>query len=247
MPALRELLETRFRTTYAISDELRSDPELADLISAIDAGTATPFEIGLQSPAWVAARLWEAIPDPVRAGDFYELLWKFHDLDWPDITPSSVWSPENAQRFIDAALDATERTLPDDGWALLHQELVSRHPDLERSVPPPPATPIDRLAWLDRLQFTQDRISDDSQVTALVGLLICQLFATQHVPVPVALAERLFGLALGRPVILWLLRSWSHARPILLADLVVDPRLCAFCVCVDRRLSDFPSGNDAVV
>jgi len=243
MPALLELLDTRFRTNYTISDELRSDPELTDLIGAIDAGTATPFEIGLQSPAWVAARLWEAVPDPVSAGDFYELLWKYHDLYWPEITPSYVWSPENAQRFIDATLDTIERALPDDGWSLLRHEVVSRHPDLERSVPPLPATPIDRLAWLERLQFTHDQISEDSQVTALVGLLICQLFATQHVPVPVALAERLFGLALGRPVILWLLRSWSHARPILLADLVVEPRLCAFACAL---IGEFPTPHRAM-
>lgn len=243
MPALRGLLDTRFRTSYTLSDELRSDPELTDLVSAIDNGIATPFEIGLQSPAWVAARLWEAIADPVSDGDFYELLSKYHDLHWPEMTPSYVWSPENAQRFIDAALDTIERTLPDDGWSLLRQEVVSRHPDLERSVPPLPATPIDRLAWLDRLRYTHDQISEDSQVAALVGLLMCQLSGTQHVPDQVALAERLFSLALGRPVILWLLRSWSHARPNLLADLVVDPRLCAFACAL---IGEFPTPNPAM-
>jgi hypothetical protein len=227
LPTLRELHDQRFAETYTVDGALRNDPELAHIIAAIEARTASPFDVGCQSPAWIAARLWELVPQPATQDDVLQWLAKWHDLGWPEILPSALLSPENANGLIDAALDAIEANLSKEGWSLLRSDIVDRSANLAAVTPPVPQTALDRLQWLDRLHWTHDRISEDSHIVYLVGIALRHIAATEYAGVPFLQADRLFELALGRPAVLHAIASWCASLPVLLADLVVNSTLCA--------------------
>jgi hypothetical protein len=105
MDAFKVLLSGIHGQRYEVSVAARSDPELADLVEAIEAGRSDPTQIVSRTPEWIAARLWEmtlaqeATPDSAlrRWVDLWGLL------QHPSLVPGAVWSTPDAKAFREAA------------------------------------------------------------------------------------------------------------------------------------------------
>ena len=152
---------------------------------------------------------------------------KMCELCQDSFAPAEVWSAEHVDWFVDAAFQAIEANYPADGWTRLRDEIIARFGDGASFIPPLPETPLGRLEWLERLQYTHDPLSEDSQILYLVGMLLRQISVVEHVSAPYAVAERLFALAVDRPVLLKTIVDWCNGLPILLADIALTPVVCA--------------------
>ena len=193
-------------------------------------GTAQAFEdylgagaIGehpvVQTPSWVAARLWEqSVEADLRTwGQRWELL------GWATFTPSAVWAAPAAQRFTQAALLA----LRDSGlpqWDHASMSQILRTSADVREVRP--ATLKSDLLGraLDR-QSTMYRadLFDVNTLCALMRVLALEMLHTEVGPAPSDLAQQLVTLATRHPDLCMTLMDCCRQHPSMLADLLMCP------------------------
>lgn len=237
MPALAQLHQERFHETYVIAADARGRAELAEVIAALESGDAAPIDVGCQTPSWVSARLWDAVTEAATQHNLYQWLSKWEALGSPDMTPSKVWSGENATCFINLALAAIETQLPADGWRLLREELIARRPSFASDFLPMPADPPRQLQWADRLQVLDHLSSPDGYTLTLVGFLLRQVDIAEYVPVPYTVADRLFMLALERPTVLRRVADLCKQFPLSLADLALNPATCTLACSIIAEYS----------
>ncbi len=236
MSALKILVSGIHGRRYEASVAVRSDPELVDLIEAIEAGRNDPAPIVCRTPEWIAARLWETAlvqeASPDGALRRWVDLWGM--LQYPSLVPRSEWSASDAKAFREAALHAiaTERSLR--GWietrdlyarqaALVHNVTVSV---TDSRFPQPPETLVDRALWAQSRPVeasTYDSLSMCGDLFGLVRLLLADPDAEDYSPAPHPVAAQIVDLAIDRAELFIELLFQIPTRPKLLADLVIHP------------------------
>jgi hypothetical protein len=236
MDAFKVLLSGIHHHRYEVSVAVRSDPELTDLVKAIEAGRSEPTQIINRAPEWIAARLWEitltqeVTPDRAlrRWGDLWSLL------QHPSLVPRAVWRTPDAEAFREAALRvlATESGL--GGWietrdlyvqqaALVHNVTVAI---AGSRFPRPPDTLVDRALWIQSQPIeasAYDSLDICADLFGLVRLLLADADAEDNSPAPHATAAQIVDLAIDRTELFIELLFQVRAHPRLLADLVVHP------------------------
>ncbi len=253
MAAFVTLLQKRFERTCLISGSARSNPELRDVVAAIDARTLEPLAIGCQSPEWVAARLWDRrLPDAADLSVAVR-LWvdRWKQLGSPSLVPANLWEEAAASAFRETALKVLESDEGLVGWnemrtgilnerALVHGMAVS---DLDGSVPSVPITMVDRSLWLEdnRIQREVMEVFETcNDIFGLVRLLFMDVEHAEHAPAPHVLAGKLFALAAERPALLLEIIFRVRSRPVLIADLLLNPATSALaCVLIGQWQSGF--------
>ena len=236
MEAFKVLLSNIHDQRYEISAAVRSNPELANLVEAIEAGRANPAEIVSRTPEWIAARLWEmtlaqeASPDVAlrRWVDLWGLL------RYPSLVPAKVWSASDAKGFREAALNTLASEPGLGGW-LATRGLYVKQTALAHDVteviagprfPQPPDTLVDRALWAQSRPIersTYDSLENCGDLFGLVRLLLADADATDNSPAPHPVAAQIIDMAADRAELFIQLLFQVQAQPKLLADLVIHP------------------------
>jgi hypothetical protein len=106
LDAFKVLLSGIHDQRYEARSTTRSDPELTDLLDAIEAGRTDPVTIVSRTPEWVAARLWEIVLEQEATPDSalrrWADLWAL--LHYPSFVPAAAWSASHAETFRETAL-----------------------------------------------------------------------------------------------------------------------------------------------
>jgi len=109
--------------------------------------------------------------------------------------------------------------------------LASNHPapDIEIRVAQVPSTMFDRVRWLDDRGF--EHVRDDHDACAdlwgVARLLLAEVADVDMSVAPHPLATQLLDLAAEKPELLDFIALAAHQQPVVLADLLLHPRLCA--------------------
>jgi hypothetical protein len=233
--ALLAAMEGRHHRTI----EPGTDPELKALAEQLALDRPDPGLLQSPSPSWVAARLWEGVPPAIGTPADRLRYWmdRWHLLDSPEIKPGRDWDTASAQRFADAALAVLAIDPGFLGWEQLRIHLVartaitSRRPisEVTSSVGPVPSSMVDRVRWLDNRGF--EHVRDDHDAFAdLWGparILLREVADVDMSLAPNPLAKQVLDLAIEKPELLDFVILIAHQRPVLLADILLHPRLAA--------------------
>lgn len=232
MDAFKVLLSSIHDQRYEAGVAVRSDPELADLVEAIEAGR----RIISRTPEWIAAMLWEITlaqeVTPDTALRRWVDLWGL--LQHPSLVPGAVWSIPDAKAFREAAISviATEPGL--SGW-IETRNLYAQQAALARNVsvavanswfPQPPDTLVDRALWTESRPIeasAYNSLDICSDLFGLVRLLLVDADFEDNSLAPHPVAAQIVDLAIGRAELFIDLLFQVRARPRLLADLVIHP------------------------
>lgn len=237
MDAFKTLLSGIHEQRYGATVEVRTDPELAELVKAIEAGRSDPSQIVSRTPGWIAARLWEQLLVQEAAPD--SALRRWVDLTGllhhPLIVPEKVWSTADANTFRQAAISVIETEPCFGGWNET-RDLYARQAALERCLPrdiadsqfpPPPDTLVDRALWAGSHPIeasTYGSLDACGKLFRLLGLLLADADAAENSPAPHPVVAQIIDLAIDRAELFIALLFQIRARPRLLADLVIHPR-----------------------
>ncbi|MBU2849568.1 hypothetical protein [Acidithiobacillus ferrivorans] len=237
MDAFKTLLSGIHEQRYGATVEVRTDPELAELVEAIETGRSNPSQIVNQTPGWIAARLWELILAQEATPD--SALRRWVDLrgllHHPLIVPDEVWSTPDANTFRQAAISVIETEPGLGGWnetrdLYARQTALANH--LTRDVaysqfPLPPDTLVDRALWAGSHPIeasTYGSLDTCGDLFGLVGLLLADADAADNSPAPHPVVAQIIDLAIDRAELFIALLFQIRTRPRLLADLVIHPR-----------------------
>ncbi|MHB8391549.1 MAG: hypothetical protein ACYDBH_18535, partial [Acidobacteriaceae bacterium] len=254
MLAFQALLGRIYTQTYRWTEAVRSESDLAALIASIESEQKDPGHIICQTPAWVAARLWECRLAKSEGGPSDLRLWVdlWRLLRSPALVPDEVWRQAEAKSFREAAVQVIALEAGLEGWsetraayvrrmALAHNVLVA---DVELRIPEPPSTLVNRALWLEHPMMERsacDIFDDYSDVFGLVRLLLADVVADDNTPAPHPMAVRLIDLAINRTELFHDLLFHVRAHPTLLADLLLHPPTTALaCLLVAQWRS--PTG-----
>jgi hypothetical protein len=173
----------------------------------------------VQTPAWIAARLWDNAPSADLAA--WAMRWEL--LDWVGIIPSIAWSEQDAERFRVAALQALcNANLP--AWEHVSiSEILRKSGDMREMVP----TEV-RPDLLGRfLGHTPPHYGTDlykaHALCALMRALTLELAYIEAGPVPSKMAQELVAFAMGHPDLCNVLIDCCLQAPQVMADLIFCP------------------------
>ncbi|NLC35230.1 MAG: hypothetical protein GX772_02070, partial [Alcaligenaceae bacterium] len=173
-----------------------------------------------QTPAWVAARLWDS---PQQDGDLSTWMMRWKLLDWVLFKPASVWSQESAQRFREAAFLALRNSaLP--GWDQVAVAASLRDYGDIRVAGATEVKP-DLLGRVLDHPFNHhgSELFEARELCALMRLLILELEQVETRAVPSAMAKDLVALAMRHPDLCRELIECCLQKPQVLADLIFCP------------------------
>jgi hypothetical protein len=255
LSALKALLKGRFEHAYRISNEARGKTELAPVVAAIERRELEPSGIGCQSTEWIAARLWDRAPIDPDDKTVALRLWvdRWQELGSPSLNPAVAWGEADALAFWDAATEMLESKAGLVGWGELRAGFIERmarvsgqaSSDLGSYVPAVPDTLVDRMLWLEdnRLQRGIRELLDGCEsISAVLGLLLNNIEASDHAPAPHPFGARLLALAAERAELFLILLFGLRARPKVLADVLLNPPTSALaCLVVGQWQS--PGGG----
>lgn len=236
MDAFKVLLTGIHVRRYEVNVAVRSDPELVELVEAIEAGRFSPNQIVSRTPEWIAARLWEetleheATPDSAlrRWVDLWALL------QYPSFVPEAVWSKPDAKIFRETAIGTIEAEASLGGWKetrdLYVQQAALAH-DLPLKIADsrfshPPSTLVDRALWVESRMITAnafDSLDTCADLFGLVRVLLADVDAANNSPAPHPVADKIIDLAIDRAELFMYLLFQVRAHPRLLADLIIHP------------------------
>ena len=239
LPALATLYKGIHQESYSFCRDFHGPPELAEIAHAIRAGTLSPYDVGSESPAWVAARLWDRTLrqglDPILSLRVWIDRWKL--LGSPALVPGRVWSEDDAEAFRAAALavltpsngllDWEERraaicTLSARYVGQLPAHVLHDFPDLPRTL-------IGRAQWLREPSIHEcfsDLFLQCDDLISLVWILLSDIASDDIARAPHPVATPLVHLATTYPDVLFLFLLHVRSKPILLADLLLTPATC---------------------
>ncbi|MDA8118895.1 MAG: hypothetical protein M0Z85_02335 [Gammaproteobacteria bacterium] len=244
----RSFLEQRYHDHYRVALTINPNTELEATTTAVNAGTLEPRNIPCQSPAWVAARLWDRVlPAAIDAGSALR-VWvdRWSLLGFPSLTPSQVWDENAAETFRNTAINTLEHGYV-TGWDAARNRYIrelatARGQDpssYEGHISPVPTTIIDRALWLENHTLndaTYPSREANQNLSGLMRLLLADVLVTDRAPAPHPLIRRLVDLALDRPELLLALVDQAPAHPHLLADLLFCPETSALaCLLIAQR------------
>jgi len=255
-PVLAGQSERRF-----IFDAVASQAsELAMIVAKLQGAPQDVHHLPCPTPGWVIARLWDRAPKHLSPAERLRFWLDRCDL-LPDyyLAPAIAWDESTAEMFRTAAL---ERLASDQGllgWEALRSRLVARSTaltgrpisDHESDLLSIPATTVDRYLWLDRpgRERAGDGMDTCGDLWHLANFLLRDIEDANHSAAPHPVAHKLFEIAAERPELLEFITLRLRDMPIVLADMLLDPRLSAVaCMLVvkwtsglgawDRELQD---------
>ena len=234
--AFASLLSKRHEIAYRVDDPARTRADLASVITAIDQGKPAPRDIVCQTPEWVAARLWDRPLTDNTDSSAALRVWvdRWNLLGCPSLVTGHAWKEAPASAFREAALNVLGSDPGLVDWNEMRVGIFTRRalasnqsPSvMEGSVPPVPATLVDRAIWLDdpgverALMGTLEACGD---IFGLVRLLLEEVQAEDNAPAPHKIASSLFALMIERPELLFRVLISVRWSPELLADLLLYP------------------------
>jgi hypothetical protein len=241
--SLEPVIDRRYKRRFTVGADARNDPTLRVVVTALTDNPDGVHHIDCPSPSWVAARLWERTDhlDPDARLRFCVDRWAL--LDGYSFAPIREWSELRVRQFREAAFRILQLGESFFSWAELRTRLTSQLAlsanaplaSMETYVPAVPAPLLDRIEWLERQEF--DRVRDEYETCedlwALVNLLVADALVDEQSRAPHPVMQSLVDLAVERPELLSFLVSKARYEPVLMADLVLEPRTAALaCVLV---------------
>ncbi len=236
--ALGPVLERRFERKFEVDSKAQEDSALQPIIATFLNSPKDIKPLECPAPEWVAARLWE------RAPKYLALTARLRY--WADrcnllsgyaFAPSSVWDNTTAQEFREAAFKVLCSDVSLFGWDQLRKRLVGSlardsgltPSEIDGRIPAVPTTFVDRYLWLERREFEHARDDDDAceDLWNLTRLLLRDAQDTDQSPAPHPVAQTLFELAADRPELLEFITLKIRQEPVLLADMLFEPRFSA--------------------
>ena len=248
LSALVVLLKKRFDETYRIIGKHRGNPDLDTVAEEIRNVEIRLDRIGCQTPAWVAARLWECMlsdsNDRSNALRVWFDLWE--KLGHPSLVPGRVWDEETSTAFRVAAFAVLKSDPGIPGWEAVRTDLIKKQslvtkqdPDsVSARVPCVPEILVDRVSWIfDCTDHSRMREYED--VEGLVSLLLADVEAEHSGPAPHPVARRLIDLAKERADLFFFLVFHASHNAAFLVDLLLSPSTSGVaCLLIARwRLS----------
>jgi hypothetical protein len=232
--ALRALLDRLYIQAYRGSEALRAESALAAVLASIETGEKDPGQLLCQTPAWVAARLWERRSETSESRGLRRWVDLWGLLQHPALVPGEVWRKPDSEVFREAAVHviASEEALT--GWhetrATYVQAIALAHGvpvgEMEPRISAPPATLVGRALWLEE-SVLQDcvfhTLESFDDVLGLLRPLLADVVAEDNAEAPHSMAVRLIDLAIERTALFLGLMFQARAHPKILADLLLHP------------------------
>lgn len=184
-----------------------------------DDQASSRHKLPIQTPAWIAARLWDGTP-PADLGT-WTMRWEL--LDWEPVVPSIAWSKQDAERFRAAALQALRNAnLPTWDHAFIAASL--RTSGDMREMVPIEVKPDLLGRVLDRtLSHYGTDLYEAHALCALMRVLTLELAHVEAGPAPSTMAQELVALAMRHPDLCEVLIDCCLQAPQVLADLMFCP------------------------
>lgn len=183
------------------------------------AGAQSGHKPPVQTPTWIAARLWDD-PPPVDIAT-WAMRWEL--LDWVPLIPSAVWSEQDAQRFREASLQILRNAnLPT--WDHVSVAESLRASGDMRELAPIEVKPdlLGRVLARTRSHYGTD-LYEAHALCALMRVLVLELAHVEAGPVPSKMAQELVALATCHPELCDVLTDCCLQAPQVLADLIFCP------------------------
>ena len=253
MRALGVLLKKRFDETYRVIGEHPGTSDLSTVTRRLVNKEIRLDQIGCQTPAWVAGRLWERIlndcQDPSAALRIWFDFWE--KLGHPSLVPGRVWDEKTAKAFQDAAFAVLEEDPSLLGWEETRTDLIkkqslttSQDPDrVAARVPSVPESLVDRVSWIFDCT-DHERLREYEDIAGLVSLLIAETEADHGGPAPHPIARRLIELATERADLFFVLVFHGSHSAAFLADLLLSPSTSGVACLLIARWSLSSGGLD---
>ncbi|RKK03156.1 hypothetical protein EBE87_21575 [Pseudoroseomonas wenyumeiae] len=239
LPALACLVHRLYDVVVDVEKALAIEGGVGGAASRVAAGEVELREIGCRSPAWVAARLWEARPTDMTVAQALEWwLDRWDVLGRPNFALRDAWEEAVADEFRSNlfALLQNEGALCD--WADIREQLAKEY-SLAHGTPPaealvalpiPPDTMVGRAGWCDNHtveQMSSGRMEAFDQGWGVLRLLLIDAEARDHGPPSHPSTPDLLDFAARKPDLLEVVIFEAKYRPALVADLLVHPPMAA--------------------
>jgi len=183
------------------------------------AGAGSGHKPPVQTPTWIAARLWE---DPPSA-DLATWTMRWELLDWVPLIPSTVWSEQDAQRFREASLQALRNAnLPTWDHVSIAESLRASGDIRELAPIEVKQDLLGRVLDRTRSHYGTDLYKAHA-ICALMWVLTLELARIEAGPVPSKMAQELVALAMCHPDLCDVLIDCCLQKPKVLADLILCP------------------------
>ena len=251
------LLNKLYDQTYHLTDLVKIDTNLVEMSSTIERGELKPHQIVCQSPAWVAARLWDRSLSEATDRSEALRIWvdRWDLLGHPKLVPTKIWNEIAINAFRDAAIGVLDSDPSLLGWEeiravyIKQSAFVTRQPEsnIEKNIPPVPCTIVDRSLWLEDFRVTNilnESFHAFGDIFGLVHLLLAEVEDEVHAPAPHEIAFKLFEMALKRPVLSFILQLEIRSNPVFLADLVLYPKTSSLACLLIAQWSPPPNPWD---
>jgi hypothetical protein len=236
------LIELQSQNLWRLRDGFIPSGLLAQIATEVVANEQGPSQIVCVSPAWIAARLWDATLDnsehldaEQRIGDWMDRL---SQLQYPQFSISSQLDRSSYEEFVETSISLLSRSSTTPGWeefriaAMTPATLLFRTGTVALAPTESiPATSIHRIRWMrGRPQETTYYDYLRTRGSGLMAILVNELRFAPHDPL--GLAPRLIELALERPVLFQQFLHAARQTPSLIADLLMSASTCALACTV---------------
>lgn len=246
-PELRAALSPLFSQLrlrrFQVEGAAELDPILRPFIEEMRNSPEKVHRLPCQAPEWIAARLWERAPQELASSQRLR-FWvdRRRLLPHHELVPCLVWPRRVADEFRNSAFEALKKSGL-FSWSDFRDHLAAKAAtesgqpvsEITRRIAPIPSTVVARYLWFRRLQ-SQDHLDTCSDLWGLVNCLLAEVEQTSRSAAPHELMRRLLDVALERPELLDFIVLRAGNRPLLFADLALDPRTSALaCLLVAQR------------
>jgi len=215
-----------------------SVPELEPVVSQLRNAPQDVHHLQCATPSWVIARLWDRAPASLSLMERLRFWLDRRDLLQDCIlAPSSVWDEPSAEAFRATAFEALESDPALLSWDAFRDRLLVRSAllsgqdasDFEKHLGATPSTYVDRHLWANQpgWERSDDALDTCGDLWHLVNLLLREIEDSERSAAPHPVARRLFELAAERPELLDFITLRLRQMPIVLADMLLVPRLAA--------------------
>lgn len=230
------------------------DKSLASTIEMMRTAPAEVHQLACPDPEWVISRLWERAkiePNLTRLRFWVDRC----SLVSPCyISPSRAWDRIAAEAFRSSAFEVLSTDGALLGWNDLRQRLIAQGglmsgvatSELEARLPMVPSTLVDRYRWLTDpgWEHVRDELDTCSELWLLVNFLLCDIEPVDQSTAPHPVAHRLLELAAERPELLGFVVLRIQEMPVLLADMLLEPRFSALASMLIAQWSPTGSAPD---
>lgn len=233
----RQMIDKRHQDAFDLRSGFNPSGPLGDIANSIIHDQSRPGEVACISREWIAARLWDTLPEPLRDLSSEQRMRRWVDnwrlLNGPRFSLSSYCERTSFSEFVGTAIGVLEAPSTTPGWEEFRgaagAPLALLYPDrrnvFDNSLPAIPTTAVERIRWLAH-QIPEQTFRDyvetggSSLLTVLLNELADATFDS------LALAPRLMDIAVERPVLLQQIVLRAQQTPALLADMLTSPSTC---------------------